>query len=79
VNEDNVVPFDPTARGGMARRGAPDKSASPAAAAIVLSCPTCAAEFRLEKRWLEGETEALCGRCETAIPILALRQESGAG
>ncbi len=26
---DNVLPFDPVGRGGMARRGAPDKNTSP--------------------------------------------------
>ncbi len=79
MNEENVVPFDPAARGGMARRGAPDKNGTPAATAIVLFCPTCGAEFRLERDWLEGETEALCGRCETEIPIVGPRQERGAG
>jgi hypothetical protein len=76
VKYDNVVPFDPSHRGGMARRGAPDKSASDRtqAEAIVMDCPTCACELRLEPEWLEGLTEVLCGRCETEIGLVLFRK-----
>lgn len=79
MNDDNVVPFDPLARGGMARRGAPDKNGSSSAEAIALQCPSCASELRLEAQWLDGHAEVLCGRCETEIPLVFLLRESGAG
>ena len=75
---DNVVPFDPHRRGGMARRGAPDKVGSAPLEALVLDCPTCAARLRLKAEWLQGREEILCGRCETEIPLLAFREERGA-
>lgn len=78
MRNDNVVPFDPVGRGGMARRGASDKNGSAQAEAIVVRCPSCACELRLETEWLEGQAEVLCGRCETEI-ALADRVESGAG
>jgi hypothetical protein len=58
----NVLPFDLARRGGMARRGAPDKLE-------VFRCPTCAGELRLDADGLEGFSEVLCGRCETEIPL----------
>lgn len=81
MRNDNVVPFDPVGRGGMARRGASDKNGSAPAEAeeIVLRCPSCACELRLEAEWLEGEAELLCGRCETGIALEGFRMESGAG
>jgi hypothetical protein len=79
VKHDNVVPFEPTHRGCMARRGAPDKSVPSPAEAIVMDCPTCACELRLEPEWLEGLTEVLCGRCETEIGLVLFRRGSGAG
>ena len=72
----NVVPFDPMRRGGMARRGAPDKDELAAPAAVVLACPSCASELRLEADWLEGEAELLCGRCETEIPLAPARESA---
>ncbi len=78
MNDNNVVPFDPDRRGGMARRGAPDKDGSPPSDALVLDCPTCACELRLEPEWLEGRAEILCGRCETEIALVAFGQERGA-
>ena len=69
MKNDNVVPFDPMRREGMARRGAPDKNEQRAPQAVVMACPSCASELRLEPEWLEGETDLLCGRCETEIPL----------
>jgi hypothetical protein len=76
VKHDNVVPFDPAHRGGMARRGAPDKNVPlrQDAEPIVMDCPTCASELRLEPEWLEGRTEVLCGRCETEIGLILFRK-----
>jgi hypothetical protein len=76
VKYHNVLPFDPVGRGGMARRGAPDKNGAFAAAEVVLACPTCACELRLEADWLDGLADVLCGRCETEIPLVPL-EESG--
>ena len=69
MKHDNVVPFDPMKRAGMARRGAPDKTERPGPGAVVMACPSCASELRLEAAWLEGETDLLCGRCETEISL----------
>ena len=75
---DNVLPFDPVGRGGMARRGAPDKNGAIASESIVIACPTCACELRLEADWLDGLADMLCGGCSTEIPLVS-RQEIGAG
>jgi len=76
VSQPNVVPFDPSRRGGLARRGAPDKSGTHADESIVMQCPGCASEIRLAARWLEGPDEVLCGRCDAQI---ALDPLEGAG
>jgi hypothetical protein len=73
VNEENVVLFDPERRGGMARRGAPDKSGPPASDEIVLRCPTCGSDLRVEASWTDGLVDVLCARCETEIPLPPLR------
>jgi hypothetical protein len=62
----------------MARRGAPDKNELAAPSTVVMACPSCDSELRLEAEWLEGEADLLCGRCETEIS-LAPAKESGAG
>ncbi len=76
-HEDNVVPFDPMRRGGMARRGAPDKTEIDAPPPVVLACPSCASELRLEEEWLDGEAELVCGRCDTEIPLVSVLRRSG--
>ncbi len=53
----------------MARRGSPDKNERKAPDAVVIACPSCASELRLEAEWLEDQTDLLCGRCETEIPL----------
>jgi hypothetical protein len=63
VRHDNVVPFDPARRGGLARRGAPDKTGELADRALVMECPACASEMRLEASGLENRDEVLCGKC----------------
>jgi hypothetical protein len=62
VRHDNVVPFDPARRGGLARRGAPDKTGE-SAGSLVMECPACASELHIEASWLEGRDEVLCGKC----------------
>jgi hypothetical protein len=54
----------------MTRRGAPDKNERPTPDAIVLACPNCASELRLEAEWLEDQVDLLCGRCDTEIPLV---------
>lgn len=76
---DNVVPFDPARRGGLARRGAPDKTGAPAGESLVIECPACSCALRVEAQWLEGLDEVLCGRCDTEIALVSSRQERGAG
>ena len=78
MRHDNVVPFDPARRGGLARRGAPDKSGAPAERSLVLECPACASELRLEASWLEGREDVLCARCDTEVAVV-LQRELGAG
>ena len=62
---DNVLPFDPVGRGGMARRGSADKNT--ATAPIVLACPRCARELRIEADWRDDPVDVLCGSCETHV------------
>jgi hypothetical protein len=57
----------------MARRGAPDKTGTPASDSIVLRCPSCGADLHLEACWTEGHAEVLCARCETEIPLPPVR------
>ena len=76
MRHDNVVPFDPARRGGLARRGAPDKAGD----SLVMECPSCASELRLEASWLEGRDEVLCGKCETQTlsgPLRGPTEERG--
>ena len=70
---DNVVPFDPFRRDAAARRGTADKMPPKT---VVLNCPTCASALCLETRWLDGETDLLCGRCETEIPLAPARESA---
>jgi hypothetical protein len=69
VNEENVLLFDPESRGGMARRGAPDKSGPPTMDWIVLRCPTCDSDLRVEAIENENDADVLCARCDTEIPL----------
>ncbi len=61
----------------MARRGAPDKDEQPESLEVLMACPSCASELKLEAQWLEREADLLCGRCETEIPLVPAK-ESGA-
>jgi hypothetical protein len=79
VRHDNVVPFDLARRGGLARRGAPDKTGEPAGVSLVMECPACASESLLDASWVEGLDVVLCARCDGEIPLVSLRQERGAG
>jgi hypothetical protein len=65
----NVLPFDLARRGGMARRGAPDKLGVFQSRVIALQCPTCAGELRLDADGIEGSAQVMCGSCETEITL----------
>ena len=66
MRQTNVVPFDPARRGGLARRGAPDKNGTVAGAFVWMVCPGCAGDLRVAAG-LEGLDEVLCGRCDAEI------------
>ena len=65
----NVLPFDLARRGGMARRGSPDKLGVFRSQTIALQCPTCAGELRLDADGIDGLAQVLCGSCETEITL----------
>ena len=79
MRHDNVVPFDPARRGGLARRGSPDKAGEPGDRSVTLECPACASALPVDAEWLEGLDEVLCGKCESPVPLVSFRQERGAG
>jgi ribosomal protein S27E len=68
VSEENVVRFDPSARTGMARRGAPDKTQAPPET-MEVECPYCAAVISLETGILSLHPEVLCAGCDAEIPL----------
>lgn len=69
--KDNVAPFD-LPRIGLARRGAPDKTAEPSRETVEVECPQCNAVLCLDARLLALNPEVLCAGCDATIP-LALR------
>ncbi len=77
MNPDNVVPFRPSPRSGMARRGAPDKTYLMPGETVEVECPRCAAVLCLEAA--SDSREILCVGCETAIPLEGQESRAGAG
>ena len=69
MSEQNVVPFAPSPRAGMARRGAPDKTQGPPPGTVEVECPSCAAVTCLEMGTLAIDPEVLCAGCDTTIPL----------
>ncbi len=69
MSQENVVPFDPSPRGGMARRGAPDKTRKTTRETVEFECPRCAAVLCFEAELLLTGPEILCIGCEAAIPL----------
>lgn len=67
MSQENVVPFDPSPRVGMARRGAPDKSHTVTSETAEVDCPHCGAVLCLEVRLLG--VEVLCVGCDTLIAL----------
>ena len=72
MSEHNVVPFAPSPRAGMARRGAPDKTHGPSSQTVDVECPSCFAVLRLERGILALDPEVLCAGCDATI-ALAMR------
>ena len=73
MKHDNVVPFDPTRRGGSARRGSPDKDERSAPGFVAPKCSACASSLRLDAR-PDGEASLLCARCETEVSLAPARE-----
>ena len=48
MKQQNVVPFEPFSRDGMARRGAPDKTRARESETIEVECPSCSAVLCLD-------------------------------
>jgi hypothetical protein len=69
VSEENVVPFHPSRRSGVARRGAPDKTQAPLSETVEVKCPYCAAVLCLEAGVVALRPEVLCAGCDTTIPL----------
>jgi DNA-directed RNA polymerase subunit RPC12/RpoP len=69
VNRNNVVPFDPSIRSALARRGAPDKSPTPLTDAVEIECGRCSAAVAVDLEVLYAEPEIACGVCGAAIPL----------
>ena len=69
MNEDNVVPFDPAARGGMARRGSPDKRGAVPGETVQVECPECDAVLSLDRTVLALNPEILCAGCDATIAV----------
>jgi hypothetical protein len=72
VNRQNVVPFASSARGALARRGAPDKARLPQAggrARVDLECPRCSAILRVDAVLLATDPEILCAGCDESFSL----------
>lgn len=69
MNRNNVVPFDPSIRSVLARRGAPDKSPASLTDAVEIECGRCAAAVAVDAQVLYAEPEVACGVCGAAISL----------
>lgn len=69
MRQENVVPFEPLSRNGMARRGAPDKTRPRQAETVEVECPRCAAVLCLEADIFSMSPEVLCVGCDNTIPL----------
>jgi hypothetical protein len=73
VNENNVARFDPESRGGMARRGAPDKRGELPGQTVEVECPECDAVLCLDAAVLALNPEVLCAGCDATVPVALSR------
>ncbi len=69
MNENNVVPFDLAARGGMARRGSPDKRGAVPDETVEVECPECEAILCFDRALLALNPEILCAGCDATIAV----------
>jgi DNA-directed RNA polymerase subunit RPC12/RpoP len=67
---DNVVPFDPSVRTALARRGAPDKAHAPLTDAVEVECVRCAAIVAVDLEVLYAERAVACRACGALIPLI---------
>ena len=79
MSQNNVVPFDASARGRAARRGADDKLPFEKDELVEVECPRCAAVLCLDVDGLSGGSEVLCAGCETTIAFRAEALDVGGG
>ena len=77
MRDDNVLVFDPLVRGGMARRGAPDKNGGGRENTLVLECPSCFSPLRQATEGADEQTPILCGRCGTEVSLSGARSADG--
>lgn len=68
--KDNVAPFD-LPRIGLARRGAPDKTADYSRETVEVECPQCDAVLCLDASLLALNPEVLCAGCEATLALRA--------
>jgi hypothetical protein len=69
VSEENVLRFEPSSEGGMARRGAPDKTHAQPLENLEVVCPYCDTVLFMETKTLAVGSDLLCAGCDTAIPL----------
>jgi hypothetical protein len=69
VSSNNVVPFDPSIRSALARRGAPDKSPTPVTGVVEIECSRCEAAVTVDVGVLLAEPVVACAACGCAIPL----------
>lgn len=79
MSHSNVVPFDPARRGGLDRRGSPDKTGDACGELVAMDCPSCGCALRVSAGWLEDLDAVLCGRCDAEIALVPACRERGAG
>lgn len=73
MSNDNVARFDLESRGGMARRGAPDKEGSSNAETVSVECPQCDAVLCLDAAVIALNPEVLCAGCDATVPLAISR------
>jgi hypothetical protein len=73
----NVVPFDPSIRATLARRGAPDKAHAPLTDAVEVECVRCSAVAAVDLEVLYAERAVACPACGTWIPLIGCEWVEG--
>ena len=74
MNRENVVPFISSTQGALARRGAPDKSRTPAkprkiSPMVDVECPLCGAVLFVDAASVLARPEILCAGCDSTISL----------